>query len=59
MKKVAIIQSNYIPWKGYFDMIAAVSEILKNVAGASAVRLPRNIVASAPRIKRDILNEAD
>jgi len=24
MKKVAIVQSNYIPWKGYFDMIAAV-----------------------------------
>jgi hypothetical protein len=24
MKKVAILQSNYIPWKGYFDMIAAV-----------------------------------
>ena len=21
MKKVAIIQSNYIPWKGYFDII--------------------------------------
>ncbi len=24
MKKIAILQSNYIPWKGYFDMIAAV-----------------------------------
>jgi len=23
MKKVAIVQSNYIPWKGYFDLIAA------------------------------------
>lgn len=27
-KKVAIIQSNYIPWKGYFDMIAAVDEVI-------------------------------
>jgi hypothetical protein len=27
-KKVAIIQSNYIPWKGYFDMIAAVDEFV-------------------------------
>jgi hypothetical protein len=27
-KKVAIIQSNYIPWKGYFDMIAAVDEFI-------------------------------
>ena len=21
MKKIAILQSNYIPWKGYFDII--------------------------------------
>ena len=27
-KKVAISQSNYIPWKGYFDMIAAVDEFI-------------------------------
>ena len=24
MKKIAILQSNYIPWKGYFDIIAKV-----------------------------------
>ena len=28
MKHVAILQSNYIPWKGYFDMIAAVDEFI-------------------------------
>jgi len=28
MKKIAIVQSNYIPWKGYFDMIAAVDEFI-------------------------------
>jgi len=28
MKKVAIVQSNYIPWKGYFDMIAAADEFI-------------------------------
>ena len=28
MKSVAILQSNYIPWKGYFDMIAAVDEFV-------------------------------
>lgn len=28
MKKVAIAQSNYIPWKGYFDLIAAVDEFI-------------------------------
>jgi hypothetical protein len=28
MKKVAILQSNYIPWKGYFDLIAAVDEFV-------------------------------
>jgi len=28
MKRVAILQSNYIPWKGYFDFIAAVDEFI-------------------------------
>lgn len=27
-KRVAVLQSNYIPWKGYFDIIAAVDEFL-------------------------------
>lgn len=27
-KKVAIVQSNYIPWKGYFDLIACVDEFI-------------------------------
>lgn len=27
-KKIAILQSNYIPWKGYFDIIAAVDEFI-------------------------------
>ncbi len=28
MKKIAILQSNYIPWKGYFDLIAQVNEFI-------------------------------
>lgn len=28
MKQIAILQSNYIPWKGYFDLIAAVDEFI-------------------------------
>jgi WbqC-like protein family len=28
MKRVAVVQSNYIPWKGYFDLIAAVEEFI-------------------------------
>lgn len=28
MKRIAIIQSNYIPWKGYFDIIAGVDEFI-------------------------------
>ena len=28
MKRVAILQSNYIPWKGYFDLIAHVDEFI-------------------------------
>jgi len=27
-KSVAIVQSNYIPWKGYFDMINLVDEFI-------------------------------
>lgn len=27
-KKVAVLQSNYIPWKGYFDLIASVDEFI-------------------------------
>jgi hypothetical protein len=27
-KTVAIVQSNYIPWKGYFDLIAAADELI-------------------------------
>ncbi len=28
MKKVAILQSNYIPWKGYFDLMRMVDEFI-------------------------------
>ena len=27
-KRVAIVQSNYIPWKGYFDLINSVDEFV-------------------------------
>ncbi|MDB9788795.1 WbqC family protein [Candidatus Thioglobus sp.] len=28
MRKIAILQSNYIPWKGYFDLINSVDEFI-------------------------------
>lgn len=28
LKKIAILQSNYIPWKGYFDLINSVDEFV-------------------------------
>ena len=28
MKKIAILQSNYIPWKGYFELINMVDEFI-------------------------------
>ena len=28
MKKIAIVQSNYIPWKGYFELIRSVDEFI-------------------------------
>ena len=27
-KRIAIVQSSYIPWKGYFDLIRAVDEFV-------------------------------
>jgi hypothetical protein len=27
-KRIAIVQSNYVPWRGYFDMIASVDEFV-------------------------------
>jgi len=27
-KRIAVVQSNYIPWKGFFDLIAAVDEFI-------------------------------
>ena len=28
MKKVAVLQSNYIPWRGYFEIIKEVDEFI-------------------------------
>lgn len=28
MRRVAIVQSNYLPWRGYFDLIASVDEFV-------------------------------
>ena len=28
MKRVAVLQSNYVPWKGYFDLISSVDEFV-------------------------------
>ncbi len=28
MKRIAVTQSNYLPWKGYFDVIASVDEVV-------------------------------
>ena len=27
-KRVAIVQSNYVPWRGYFDLMASVDEFV-------------------------------
>ena len=27
-EKIAVVQSNYIPWKGYFDLIGLVDEFI-------------------------------
>ena len=49
MKRIAITQSNYIPWKGYFDLIAAVDELvlLDNVQYTRRDWRNRNIIKTA------------
>jgi hypothetical protein len=48
-KTVAIIQSNYIPWKGYFDVIRAVDEfvLLDSVQYTRRDWRNRNVVKTA------------
>jgi len=45
-KSVAVMQSNYIPWKGYFDIIARVDEfiILDNVQYTRSDWRNRNLI---------------
>ena len=45
-KSVAVMQSNYIPWKGYFDIIAQVDEfiILDNVQYTRSDWRNRNLI---------------
>ncbi|WP_081651643.1 WbqC family protein [Cupriavidus sp. WS] len=47
MKRIAIVQSNYVPWKGYFDMIASVDEFVLY----DSVRYTKNDWRSRNRIK--------
>lgn len=53
MKKVAIMQSNYIPWKGYFDLINMVDEFIlfddvqytkKNWRNRNYIKSPNGLV---------------
>ncbi|QHT65628.1 WbqC family protein [Rhodocytophaga rosea] len=56
-KKVAIIQSNYIPWKGYFDMINSVDEfiILDEVQYTRSDWRNRNLIKTKEGVKWLIL----
>ncbi|GII63267.1 hypothetical protein Skr01_33520 [Sphaerisporangium krabiense] len=49
MKRVAIVQSNYIPWKGYFDLIAHVDEfiLLDDVQYTNRDWRNRNLIKTA------------
>lgn len=53
MKKVAILQSNYIPWKGYFNIIKAVDEfvLLDNVQYTRRDWRNRNLIKTKNGLK--------
>jgi len=52
-KRVAIVQSNYIPWKGYFDMIAGVDEfiLLDDVQYTKRDWRNRNLIKTAQGVQ--------
>jgi hypothetical protein len=45
-KTIAIIQSNYIPWKGYFDIIDMTKFSSPSVTGATATSSRRRMARS-------------
>ncbi len=49
MKRVAIVQSNYVPWRGYFDLISSVDEfiLLDDVQYAKGSWRNRNRIKTA------------
>ena len=52
-KRIAISQSNYIPWKGYFDQIHSVDEFVlydDEAFATELVRVPYEIARTAARI---------
>lgn len=53
MKKIAILQSNYIPWKGYFDLIRSVDEfvLLNDVQYTRRDWRNRNIIKTPNGLK--------
>jgi len=53
LKKVAILQSSYIPWKGYFNIIKAVDEfvLLDNVQFTRRDWRNRNLIKTSSGLK--------
>jgi WbqC-like protein family len=53
VKRIAIVQSNYIPWKGYFDLIADVDEfiLLDNVQFTTGSWRNRNRIKTATGVR--------
>lgn len=52
-KKIAIVQSNYVPWKGYFDLISAVDVfiLLENVQYTRRDWRNRNLIKTPQGVK--------
>ena len=57
VKSIAISQSNYIPWKGYFDLIAFVDEFVlfddmqytrRDWRNRNKIKTPRATMANCP-----------
>lgn len=65
MKTVAVLQSNYIPWKGYFDIIHDADEFIfydevqfTYAIGATATRSSRRKEKSGLQFPLELMNAA-
>lgn len=66
MKKIVILQSNYVPWKGYFDLIKAADEFIfydevqytkNDWRNRNKIKVPNGLLWLTIPVKQESLNQ--